>query len=352
MKREIIAEPDLEALPETGGGNRGNSGPRVLDVADLLGLDTPAPSMLVENWLPERGASLIVGAAKANKTLIAVQIGIAVASGNPFLENYRILRLGPVLIVEQDDPAGAASIKEVLKCSQVPVEGIPFHLVKRVPFNFGLELLEWLELQILKLHLRLVVLDSYTSLRSSRVSGGDIVKSEQNDLTLLDDLANRTGCAVSIIHHASKVSGVGLQRPGCRHLRDECGDSVTDPCFKIQGTRGQCARAASADPRPPPGRTRNGSSVPQGYAGPRVCPGGRSCGTLSAPATDSGRPWLPDIRAEGTIARHGRESGHRRSPDRAALPGRGAPQTKLRKLLAHGGAVDELPGALSVGKSD
>jgi hypothetical protein len=111
-----------------------------------------------------------------------------------------------VLIVEQDDPAGGASIKEVLKCSQVPVEGIPFHLVERVPFNFGLELLEWLELQILKLHLRLVVLDSYTSLRSSRVSGGDIVKSEQNDLTLLDDLANRTGCAVSIIHHASKGS--------------------------------------------------------------------------------------------------------------------------------------------------
>src|SRR5665213_270298 len=99
MKREIIAASELAALPENGVGNRGNSGPRVLDVADLLALDTPAPSMLVENWLPERGASLIVGAAKANKTLIAVQIGIAVATGNPFLENYRILRPGPVLIL-------------------------------------------------------------------------------------------------------------------------------------------------------------------------------------------------------------------------------------------------------------
>ncbi len=206
MKREITAELELEALPGNGAGNRGDSGPRVLGVADLLAFDTPAPSMLVENWLPERGASLIVGAAKANKTLIAAQIGIAVASGNPFLENYRILRPGPVLILEQDDPAGAASIKQVLKCSRVPVQGIPFHLVERVPFNFGLELLEWLERQILKLHLRLVVLDSYTALRSSRASGGDIVKSEQNDLTLLDDLAKRTGCAVSIIHHASKGS--------------------------------------------------------------------------------------------------------------------------------------------------
>ena len=102
-----------------GNGTGSASGPRVLGVADLLALDTPAPSMLIENIVPERGASLIVGAAKTNKTLIAVQMAIAEASGNPFLENYEVLRPGPVLMVEQDDPAGAASIKEVLKRSPV-----------------------------------------------------------------------------------------------------------------------------------------------------------------------------------------------------------------------------------------
>jgi len=32
------------------------------------------------------------------------------------------------LFVEKDDPAGAASIQEILNKSEVPVSGIPFHL--------------------------------------------------------------------------------------------------------------------------------------------------------------------------------------------------------------------------------
>jgi RecA-family ATPase len=162
--------------------------------------------MLIENIIPERGASLIVGAAKSNKTLLAVQMGIAVASGTPFLDNYRVLQSGPVLILEQDDPAGAASIKDILKRSPVPVAGIPFRMVERVPFSFGLALLGWLEKQIRTLKLCLVVLDSYTALRGSRGSGVDIVKAEQHDLNMLDELAKRTECAIVIIHHASKGS--------------------------------------------------------------------------------------------------------------------------------------------------
>jgi hypothetical protein len=215
VKFTVDAPEEVEVAEETlrrAGKLNGNhtakdpAAPRVFNVADLLALDTPAPAMLIENVIPERGASLIVGAAKSNKTLIAVQIGIAVASGNPWLDNYRILKPGPVLIVEQDDPAGAASVKTILAVSPVPVAGIPFSFVGKVPFNFGSELLAWLEEQIITRLLRLVVLDSYTALRGSRGSGIDIVKAEQHDLTMLDELAKRTGCAVIIIHHASKGS--------------------------------------------------------------------------------------------------------------------------------------------------
>jgi hypothetical protein len=100
MKRELQAESELETLPSMSASMKGSNRddhpttPRVLSVVDLLALDMPAPSMLVESILPERGASLIVGAAKANKTLIAIQLGIAVASGHPFLENYRVVRPG------------------------------------------------------------------------------------------------------------------------------------------------------------------------------------------------------------------------------------------------------------------
>src|SRR5262249_12243188 len=161
----------------------------VFSVADLLALDVPPPEMLIEGMIPMRGASLTVGAAKSGKTVVMVQAGIAVASGNALFGFYRIHTPGPVLIVEQDDPAGAASIKTILQRSAVPVDGIPLYLVPRVPFTFGPEFLTWLEGQIMTRGLRFIVLDSYTALRGPRTASTDIVKAEQSDLTLLDALA-------------------------------------------------------------------------------------------------------------------------------------------------------------------
>jgi hypothetical protein len=209
-----IENPDIDELADKWGTQpddsraraNGSAKPEVLDVAALLALPVSAPSMLVENFVPSAGASLMFGAPKSNKTLVAVQIGIAVAANRPVFDYYRVLESGPVMMVEQDDPAGAASVKEILKRSPVRVEGIPFYLVPRVPFTFGLQLIEWLESEIQTRKLRLAILDSYTTLRGSRGSGVDIVKAEQHDLNLIDNLAKRTGCAIPIIHHDSKGS--------------------------------------------------------------------------------------------------------------------------------------------------
>jgi RecA-family ATPase len=156
--------------------------------------------------IPMRGASLIVGAPKSGKTLLAAQTAIAVASGTALFRNYRVNQPGPVLLVEQDDPAATASVKQILVRSEVPVEGIPFNLVPKIPYQFGPELIDWLEGEIVSRSLRMAVLDSYTALRGARVKGGDFVKAEQEDLSQLDALAKRTGSAVLILHHASKGS--------------------------------------------------------------------------------------------------------------------------------------------------
>jgi hypothetical protein len=180
--------------------------PQILNVASLLALDVPAPEMLIEGLLPARGACLLVGKPKSGKTLLGIQMAIAVASGSAMFRNYRVLGKGPALVLEQDDPAGAASVQGILKVSAVPVAGIPFNLAPRVPFTFGPELLQWLEGQISALELRLVLLDSYTALRAARGAGSDIVKVEQTELTLLDDLAKQTGCTILVVHHGSKGS--------------------------------------------------------------------------------------------------------------------------------------------------
>jgi hypothetical protein len=190
MPFEIQSEADLAGVEARARSIQSPRRPAVLSVADLLALDVTPPSMLIEDVLPASGASLMFGAPKCNKTLLAVQTAIAVASGHALFDYYRVIKPGPALIVEQDDPAGAASLQGILRRSPVPVEGIPFYLAPRVPFSFGLELLEWLEAEIVQKALRLIVLDSYTALRGSRSAGVDIVKAEQNDLTMLDELAS------------------------------------------------------------------------------------------------------------------------------------------------------------------
>ena len=194
--------------------------PRVLTAADVLKLDIPAPDMLFEGFpVPRYGASLIVGAPKSGKTVLAVQEALSIASGAPLFENYRVkhnpplpantdprpAKGVPVMLVEQDDPSGAATVQAILKRLK-GAKDLPFHLVERVPFTFGPALLEWLEKQIAALKLQLIILDSYTALRGSRAQGGDIVKAEQNDLTLLDEVSKRRLCGIQIIHHASKGS--------------------------------------------------------------------------------------------------------------------------------------------------
>jgi AAA domain len=161
---------------------------------------------LIENFVPGRGASLIFGTPKSNKTLLSVQAAIAVASGKMFLGYYKVRKAGPVLILSQDDPDGGASVQQLFKVSPIPTKGLPIYTVPSVPFTFGVEFIEWLRLEITEKKLVFVVLDSYTKLRGSHSAGGDIVKAEQNDLTVLDELAKQTGCSILIVHHSSKGS--------------------------------------------------------------------------------------------------------------------------------------------------
>lgn len=180
--------------------------PKVLTVEQILAVKRSKPKMLIESLIPIPGAVLISGPQKSGKTVLAVQAAIAVASGRPLMDNFRIIEPGPVLFIEQDDPAGAASIQEYLNASLTPVKGIPFHLVEHVPYTFGPEFLSWLQSQITALECKFIVLDSYTALRPHRRAGGDIVKVEYDELAMLDVLAKRNNCTILVLTHDSKAA--------------------------------------------------------------------------------------------------------------------------------------------------
>lgn len=118
MPFEIKTVEDLDTFEQRiGSVGRSVDGPQVLSVADILALDIPEASMLIEGVLPSAGASLVVGPAKSGKTLVASQMGIAVASAASLFGKYCVLNPGPVLFVEKDDPAGEGSLKTILQRS-------------------------------------------------------------------------------------------------------------------------------------------------------------------------------------------------------------------------------------------
>jgi RecA-family ATPase len=178
--------------------------PRILTCDELLETEAPMEKMLFDTFpVPAAGLTLVVGASKGGKTVLGTQLSIAAATGNSLFDYYRVLEKGPVLIVERDDPRGPVALKTQIKLGGCTV-GTPLYTTGESPEGFGPAMIEWLEEQITKLSLKLVVLDSYTAIRAERRGSSDIVKIERAELERLDSLGKRHGCAIILIHHGSK----------------------------------------------------------------------------------------------------------------------------------------------------
>lgn len=180
--------------------------PAVLTTEQVMNAETHEPEMLVETLVPTPGVSLVVAPHKTGKTLLSLQIGMSIAATRHVCDQYHVEKPGPVLFVEKDDPGGLASIKDILKRSKIPMAEAPFYTVTDINLALGLDFVTWLDAEITDRELVLVVLDSYTALRGAHTRGGDLVKDEQTDLTLLDQLAKKHGMAILLIHHYSKGS--------------------------------------------------------------------------------------------------------------------------------------------------
>lgn len=204
MTHPVTEEPDLDDLSNAWAPEQSNpeaTPPACLSASELFEMNIPAPEMLIEKMLPRCGATLVNGAAKSGKTIFCAQTAIAVASGTALFGNYRVLRPGATMMIEQDDPGATASIREILLRSPVPARDIPFYMIPKVPFSFGPDFTKWAEDEIAKRSLNLLICDSYTALRPSRKKGSDIVKVEQEELAQLNDLGKRTNCAIVPLHH-------------------------------------------------------------------------------------------------------------------------------------------------------
>jgi hypothetical protein len=177
--------------------------PRLL--SELREKQIPMPQQLVDGLVNTPSLYIIAGASKSGKTVLAVQIGMSIASGLELFGEYQTAQRG-VLVVEKDDPNGETALKELeLKC-RASRPGAPIHYVANSDFEFGEEFTGWLRKKIKELKLGVIILDSLTALRGARVNHADFVKAEMDELRQLADLAREAGVTIILIHHYSKSS--------------------------------------------------------------------------------------------------------------------------------------------------
>lgn len=163
------------------------------------------PTPLVTEIIVRPSLYIIAGAAKSGKTVLAVQLGMSVASGLALFDNYSAAQTN-VLLIEQDDPNGETALKDFLLKTRAARPQAPFYCLTNTEFELGDEFTAWLRQKVQQLKLGLVILDSLTTLRAARAGQTDFVKAETAELRQLADLAHELGIVIVLIHHYSKSS--------------------------------------------------------------------------------------------------------------------------------------------------
>lgn len=206
--RQLLAEespqPVKQADPPKVDGRLAKTTARVVTLDELAKMKLPQATFLIENILTGPGAWSLIGSHKTGKTLFAAQLALSYHAPVPFLDYYRTLESRAVLFIEQDDPAGLATVRDILNHSPIPKNPLKFFTVEHADFVIGDKLIAFLEREIRDRDLGLIVLDSYTRMRPTHGAGVDIVKAEASHFGILDALGKRAGCVILILHHRSR----------------------------------------------------------------------------------------------------------------------------------------------------
>ena len=109
----------------------------ILDMSGIEQEKVVQPKYVIEGLVTTPGAWLIVGAMKAGKTVLAVQMALDYHAGNTFLQSYRMLESRAALVIEQDDPAGLASIQDIIRVYPGIRHPESFFAVKKPDFVLG-----------------------------------------------------------------------------------------------------------------------------------------------------------------------------------------------------------------------
>lgn len=212
----------------------------------FMAQEMEAPRWMIEGIWTDGAHGIIGGEPKTLKTTLALAMGIAVASGKPFLGTFEVHSPGPVLMVQEENspqniqdtmhriaasygliskeeiifsPSPEGSIGSTVASVNFPHD-IPFHLWNNQGFNFTQDeyregLVEWIEV----LRPRMLILDPMVEMFGN--TNLDHNHEVRPFLTWLRKLRFKYNMAIVLVHHMRKMGaergGQQLQGSGSFH---------------------------------------------------------------------------------------------------------------------------------------
>ena len=135
----------------------------VYTAAELYDKIIPPMRWVAVDFMAE-GVTMLSGRPKGGKTLLALQLGIAVEKGEPFLSRYQTVK-GAVLYVNVDDPS-QKRLQANLHLLGGRVDGLTFMSALPELDNGGIEILDKELARMAQTNpCRLLILDTLTALR-------------------------------------------------------------------------------------------------------------------------------------------------------------------------------------------
>jgi len=166
-----------------------------------------AQHWLIEQLWSDQAVGLIGGEPKCCKSILALDLAVAVASGTPCLRRFTVSRRGSVLLFAAEDALHVVRrrLESIGRAAGVALEDLDVQVITAPRLRLDLhDDAERLDRTVATLRPRLLVLDPFVRLhRRDENASGDVAPL----LDQLRELQRRYELAVVLVHHARKGGG-------------------------------------------------------------------------------------------------------------------------------------------------
>jgi len=172
-----------------------------------LAKDAPPQRWLIDSLWAERAVGILGGEPKCGKSLLALEIAVAVAAGAPCLRRFPVDHAGRVLLFAAEDahPIVRQRLEGICHAAGIPLQALNLYVITAPALRLDLTSdQERLEETVKQARPRLLVLDPFVRLhRIDENASGEVAAI----LSSLRRLERTYATAVLLVHHVRKRAG-------------------------------------------------------------------------------------------------------------------------------------------------